>query len=234
MGIVNSSPLYIIVKNSLLEKIRTRVWLVDQQIPAEQELMDQYEVGRETIRKAIDMLIREGYLYIKRGIGTFVKRNSPTLTLEPLISLSNLFASRGYNEKSFILKRDVLECDKLLNQTTKLPLGKKIIYINRQRTVDEFVLALEHAYFLYSKETDSYDFHNSITKFLLEHKQLHLYKLDQTFTKRKPNEEECLLLHIKSDIDIIELERWSYMEEFEEVYFYVKLIILSDIYNYSF
>jgi GntR family transcriptional regulator len=206
---------------------------VDRQIPPEQELMDQFEVGRETIRKAIDMLVREGYLYIKRGIGTFVKRNSPILTLEPLISLSNLFASRGYNEKNFVLKKEVLTCDDALHQATKLPLGGKIIYINRQRTVDKFVLALEHAYFVYSEETQDYDFHNSITKFLLEHKQLHLYKLDQTFTKRKPNEEECGLLHINSNIDIIELERWSYMEESKDVYFYVKLIILSDIYDYA-
>lgn len=234
MNMDNLSPLYIQIKSNILGKIRDHYWLINQQIPTEQELMDQYKAGRETIRKSIDMLVNEGYLYRKRGIGTFVKSNSPSLTLEPLISLSHLFASRGYNEKSYILKKESLIVDDNLQKLTEIPLGKEILYLNRKRTVDDYVLAIEHAYFINSAETMTYDFRDSITKYLFELENLHLFKINQTFTKRKPDEEECRLLSINPDIDIIELERWSYMEETEGAYFYVKLIILTDIYNYSF
>jgi GntR family transcriptional regulator len=234
MSMGNASPLYIKVKTSILGKIRNHFWLVDQQIPTEQELMDQYQVGRETIRKAVEQLVTEGYLYKKRGIGTFVKNNLPTLTLEPLVSLSNLFASRGNSETNYIVKKESLVVDELLHQLTEIPLGENILYINRKRSVDGMVIALEHAYFIHTDVSESYDFHNSIAKYLFDHIKLHLYKINHTITKRKPSEEECILLEISNDIDIIELERWSYMEEAEGVYFYVKLIILTDIYSYSF
>lgn len=235
MSRMNASPLYMKVKHSLLEKIRKKYWLVDEQIPSEQELMEQYQVGRETIRKAVEILVREGYLYKKRGIGTFVKRNTAAWTLEPLISLSNLLASRGYNEKSIILHKEVLEVDESIHQFTKIPIGEQVIYIKRQRMIDNNPLAIEDAYFICKEENIDYDFRNSITKYLLEYEDVQLTKIDQTFIKKKPSEKECKLLDLDiSTSDVIELERWIHIEDYDDVYFYVKLLVLSDIYDYSF
>ena len=235
MSRVNASPLYIKVKHSLLEKIRKKYWLVDEQIPSEQELMEQYQVGRETIRKAVEILVREGYLYKKRGIGTFVKRNTAAWTLEPLISLSNLLASRGFSEKSIILHKELIKVDESINQFTKIPIGEKVIYIKRQRMIDNNPLAIEDAYFIFKEENSDYDFKNSITKYLLEYENVKLTKIDQTFIKRKPSEKECKLFNMDtSTADVIEMERWTYIEDYDDVYFYVKLVVLSDIYNYSF
>jgi GntR family transcriptional regulator len=46
---------------------------IDQAIPSERALIDQFGVSRITIRKAIDELVNEGYLYRIQGKGTFVK-----------------------------------------------------------------------------------------------------------------------------------------------------------------
>ena len=72
-------PLYINIKNDINAKIVEQIWSIDSRIPTELELMDMYNAGRETVRKAVAMLVQEGVLYRKRGIGTFVRRNSPSL-----------------------------------------------------------------------------------------------------------------------------------------------------------
>lgn len=50
--------------------------------------MEEYNLGRATVREAISLLVHEGYLYKKQGIGTFVARKQPSLGFEPIISLA--------------------------------------------------------------------------------------------------------------------------------------------------
>lgn len=54
-----------------------------QQIPPEQELMRQFDVGRSTLREGIKVLVSQGILEIRRGTGTFVCM-VPGLSDDPL------------------------------------------------------------------------------------------------------------------------------------------------------
>ena len=71
-------PLYIQLKEALLQKIKEEIWPTDTQIPTEKALMSEYHVGRATVRQAISMLLNDGYLYIRHGIGTFVAHRRPS------------------------------------------------------------------------------------------------------------------------------------------------------------
>lgn len=66
--------MYRVVKEYLLNKIKTGELMPDDRIPSEKELMDIFQVSRITIRKAIDELVIEGYLYRLQGIGSFVRK----------------------------------------------------------------------------------------------------------------------------------------------------------------
>jgi DNA-binding GntR family transcriptional regulator len=65
-------PLYTKVKEDLERKILKGIYKVGDFIPSEQELEAYYRVSRTTIRKAITLLIDDGYLSIVRGRGTRV------------------------------------------------------------------------------------------------------------------------------------------------------------------
>ncbi|MBR5635594.1 MAG: GntR family transcriptional regulator, partial [Pseudobutyrivibrio sp.] len=47
-----------------------------QKIPSENQLALDYDVTRQTVRKALGKLIDEGYLYSKQGSGTYVSKRS--------------------------------------------------------------------------------------------------------------------------------------------------------------
>ncbi|SDB22228.1 GntR family transcriptional regulator, arabinose operon transcriptional repressor [Pseudobutyrivibrio sp. YE44] len=66
-------------KNELIIKdikkaINAGKYEVNQKIPSENQLAEQYGVSRQTVRKALGKLIDEGYLYSRHGSGTYVKQ----------------------------------------------------------------------------------------------------------------------------------------------------------------
>lgn len=62
---------YNYVKNQIKSKILQGFIQPHQKVGSENELMKEYSVSRHTIRKAIDELANDGWIYKKQGAGTF-------------------------------------------------------------------------------------------------------------------------------------------------------------------
>ncbi|MFA9455282.1 GntR family transcriptional regulator [Halalkalibacter sp. AB-rgal2] len=62
---------YSIVKKHIKSKIQEGLIQPHQKIGSESELMKQFELSRHTVRKAIDDLVNEGWIYKKQGAGSF-------------------------------------------------------------------------------------------------------------------------------------------------------------------
>ena len=71
-------PLYIMIESAVEQRLLDDTYQVGKMIPTEFELMDEFSVSRETVRKAINLLVQRGKLEKKRGIGTFVASPSET------------------------------------------------------------------------------------------------------------------------------------------------------------
>lgn len=59
------------VKNSIRSMVLQGFYQPHQKIGSESELMKHYHVSRHTVRKAINDLVNEGWIYKKQGSGTF-------------------------------------------------------------------------------------------------------------------------------------------------------------------
>ena len=76
---VNYTPLYLQVKDILLQRIRENVYQKGQAIPSEPTLARELETSTTTIRQAISVLAAEGILVKKPGKGTFVSEQKTTI-----------------------------------------------------------------------------------------------------------------------------------------------------------
>ncbi len=65
-------PLYRQLADLILADIESGRHGVDTRIPSENELAEQFQIGRPTVRQATDLLVRHGRLERRRGSGTFV------------------------------------------------------------------------------------------------------------------------------------------------------------------
>ena len=70
-------PLYMQLKNKIIEKIRGGEFKRGNPLPTEQELCATFGISRYPVRQAMEELVKEGYLNRTRGRGTFVSEELP-------------------------------------------------------------------------------------------------------------------------------------------------------------
>ncbi|MDR6554247.1 FadR/GntR family transcriptional regulator [Paenibacillus qinlingensis] len=74
------------VVTQLQKKISDGELKIGDKIPTEPELMEQFGVGRSTIREAVRVLVHAGLLEKKQGFGTFLTGHSDAAMQEPLVN----------------------------------------------------------------------------------------------------------------------------------------------------
>lgn len=64
------------IANILRERIKNGEYPTDSHLPNQLEFVDEFNVSRVTIKKAINILAMEGLVYSQRGAGTRVLKSS--------------------------------------------------------------------------------------------------------------------------------------------------------------
>jgi DNA-binding LacI/PurR family transcriptional regulator len=92
--------MYLMLRN----KIQAGEYAVGDRIPSEKELMEEFSVSRITSKKALDMLVQDGYIMRQPGRGSFVIQHSSGTVEEP----AKLQDSKPSGEESVKRKQIVL------------------------------------------------------------------------------------------------------------------------------
>ena len=96
-------PLHYQISNELRKRLQNGEWNVGDLFPGDKELMTVYGVSSTTVRRAIDELVREGWLERKPGKGTFVIKQYVE-TLEKLTGFFDQIRAKGYVPSSRLVR----------------------------------------------------------------------------------------------------------------------------------
>ena len=141
---ISGVPLYFQLKQSLQERILEGEYKFDEKIPPEAELCREYEVSRITVRKAIDALVQENFLYTKQGVGTFVKYNKLVRELSRIYSFSEDMRNMGLEPSSRTISFRVESADLEVRGTLGLPMVDPQVHrIIRVRLANKVPILLE-------------------------------------------------------------------------------------------
>lgn len=144
-------PKYYQVKMDILSKIKDGTYQEEKMLPSEKEFMQRYNSSRITIRKALDDLANEGYLYKIQGKGTFVgsaKRKQGINILRVTSCVSELRA-HGYQTERVVLNAHTVDCDEELAKTFGLCPGERYFKFERIYTGDGVPYSYEISFYLY-------------------------------------------------------------------------------------
>ncbi|QUI23581.1 GntR family transcriptional regulator [Vallitalea pronyensis] len=83
------------IERFIIGEIEAKRYHIGDQIPTEASLMEQFDVSRMTVNKALSNLRAKNYLYSVRGKGTFVKDKEEHKQLNELISFAEEMRRRG-------------------------------------------------------------------------------------------------------------------------------------------
>ena len=144
-------PLYEQVKEAIKQKIERKEWKENTRVPSETELMKMYEVSRVTIRNALALLVEEGYLEKKQGIGTFVSKPRIKKIIFHRSSFTQSCEQEGLRPSTQVLKKETIEGKSAYRKCLQIDPDDKLVHIERLRFADDEPVSLEHMYFSYKK-----------------------------------------------------------------------------------
>lgn len=140
------APKYYIVKKKILEMIDNEEIGPDGMVPSERELMNMFEISRITAKKAIDDLVKEGYLYRIQGKGTFIKNDTMNQDLVSITSCTEDIIKMGMTPSKQLLAAEVMQADQARTRKLQLCNGEKVFMVKRVYFADNEPLNLTIAY----------------------------------------------------------------------------------------
>src|SRR5574341_575118 len=135
----NREPLPYRLAESIRQAIQDGRLKTGEQLPSEPEFAEQLGVSRTTLRDAVRMLVSEGTLERRRGVGTFVA-NNPLLNiqegLETLISTTEIIRKQGYEPGTSESTWEIIPAADHLATVFDVAPGTSLIHISRTRTAN--------------------------------------------------------------------------------------------------
>lgn len=134
-------PLYQSLASSLRDRIHAQKWKPGDLMPSEIQLCREFGVSRGTAIKAIELLISEGLVHRKQGVGTFVAR--PALHRMPgnLTSFTMAVKSQGRTPSQRILEMRQLS----RREALAFHCGEPALFLERLRNVDDIAWSLHQS-----------------------------------------------------------------------------------------
>lgn len=128
---IEITPKYHTIKKHIVDKINKEEFALNQLIPSERELMDQFGVSRITVRKAIDDLVNEGYLYRVQGKGTYVKSDDYKQDLFSITGCTEDIERMGMVASRKVIEQVVMTADKVRQRRLGLSENDEVLKIVR-------------------------------------------------------------------------------------------------------
>lgn len=232
----NILPKYYQLANILRQQIENGDFQPYDVIPSERKLEQRYNLSRPTIRQAIDLLSKQGYLYRLHGKGTFVSPPKLQKGMLELTSFSEDMRNRGLKPGQRILEFGYVKPDsKTKRKLEILDNEKKVLRIKRLRFGDEepmglqdSFLALDSAHTITQKEIEE---GGSIYLILQEKFGIFPTEADETLEVTLATHEEAELLNIKEGSPLLLNERTLWSQERKAIEF-VRILYRGDRYKY--
>ena len=228
-------PRYYQLANIIREQISNGKREAHQPIPSERQLETIYSVSRTTIRQAIDLLVRQGFLYRAHGRGTFVSPQKLQKGISELTSFTEDMKQRGLVPGQKILEIGIVQAPEKVRLHLELPEGSdQVLRIERLRLGDGLPMGLQTSFYCLPEgqtiTREELEEVGSIYKLLQEKFHLIPTEADETLEVTLATPGEASLLQIEPGSPLLLSERTTY-SQFRRVFEFVKILYRGDRYR---
>lgn len=134
---------YAEVVKCLRDRINSLEYKVGDIFPSEQKLAITLNISRNTLRKAMTVLVDEGLLEKRHGSGTYIRNKNIQPNISALKSFSENAQQAGKNCTSKVLKFMVIKSNADISAQLRINVGDQVYYIRRLRFIEDKPVQLE-------------------------------------------------------------------------------------------
>lgn len=231
MNINSSKPLYMQLKDMLLERIMSGEYKPEEKLPSERDLSEELNISRMTVREALKALVNEGYIYTQVGKGTYVT-NLHYKQDTSLTSFSEQMKKLGKKVSNKVIEFSLDQANMEVINKLELHQNSLVYKLKRLRLANNKVIAIETAYIPEDlcKKLDEFDFsHESLYAVLRNNYGLQLSLADQIIIASLANEDEYQIFDIDSPAAVLRMKRITKTKQ-KKVIEYVESVYRGDSY----
>jgi GntR family transcriptional regulator len=128
---INQISQYLRIYELLRRQIEEHEYPVGSFLPPEPELCKIFSVSRTTIRKTIEMLIDEGFVYVHRGRGTEILDFKATQKLQFITSFSETLKEQGFDVSYRRVTVGSVSASASVATDLKVATGDRLVLVHR-------------------------------------------------------------------------------------------------------
>jgi GntR family histidine utilization transcriptional repressor len=126
---VSGQPLYLAVRDRLLDRITSGQVPPGGQLPSEAQLAAEFGCGRLTVHRAVRELADAGYVERRRRAGTRVARRGTREMHLAIARIADEVAERGHAYRYELLSRRLEPADAATAAALEVPAGRRLLHI---------------------------------------------------------------------------------------------------------
>ncbi|SJZ97266.1 GntR family transcriptional regulator, trehalose operon transcriptional repressor [Pilibacter termitis] len=205
------------VYKDIEKKILSGSFPAGSYLPSENELKEEFLVSRETIRKALNLLMNAGLIQKKQGKGSMViERKLLNFPVSGLTSYKELQRQQGFTSKTKVVKLFKKKINALDAERTGFPLDSEVWYLLRERLIDGKSVVLDEDILLTSfiPNLTVEIAENSIYDYFENELGLEIAYAEKEITISSVNDEDKLYLALSTnDINVVSIKSRVYLSD---------------------
>lgn len=150
---------YIELKNS----IRNGIYKPGALLPTEPELEKMFSVSRTTVRKAVSLLVADGFLKVKQGRGTEVVDLTAIQRLNKITSITETLAQKGYKVTTQGMCIERVKAAQDVAAALRIAVGDEVFKVQRVQYTNDTPIAIMVNYIKTDVAPDLDKFANQFT-----------------------------------------------------------------------
>ncbi len=198
----SSVPKYLQICQWIEGLIETGRFKTGEKLPSEVELARMCEVNRNTLRQAMTELVSKSKVEKIKGVGSFVKKNEPTVELrhdlKRIASFKDYFGNAPLEEKTIVLELEPRVADKQIAEELVLGSERKILFLRRLRTGSGLPYIYEESHLPYNifKDLTTDEASSSLYRVFTKKYGIRLAKSHQVIRAVNLNKQVCTMFSL--------------------------------------
>lgn len=197
----NNLPKYLQIKEDLINNIEDGEYAKVDMLPSESDLCKKYGVSRVTIRKTLEELKNENYVFSKAGFGTKINHRRDDLCLFTQVeSFTSEMKEYGTNVSTIRSSLTIAYADEELAASMKCEVGTKLFNLKRVRGTEQDPIVYSDTWLHLPFDLPSTrDFlYGSLYSFLIS-KGLYFSRFEEVLSAGKSDAQIQILLNQEED-----------------------------------
>ncbi len=207
---------YLSIYNDLMDSIEKGDIKPGEKLPSENELMDIYNVSRDTVRKALDLLEGNGYIHKIKGKGSFVLDiNKFDFPITGIVSFKELSQKLGIRSNTLVQELDLINPDKYLTKKLELSKGDLVWRVIRVREIDGKKIILDKDFFnnRYVPDLTKEICESSIYEYIEKDLGLNIGFAKKEITLQQVSKEDKEYLDLEDFDMIVVVKSYTYLDD---------------------